>query len=105
MGRVFIVQESRDKDISAASEFGQIKVLMRGKLDRQILGDTEALVDSMKEDLKTFTNKDYIVPMGDPSGIGIAVAIAAMMNDGQVNMLKWDKRLQRYIPIEFKIFK
>lgn len=103
MGRVFVVQEVKGKDISSASRFGDLVVLMRGKYDRQIIGDTTSVTRSMQKDLEDYKNTDYILPIGDPVGIGIAVALAAANNNGQVSMLKWDKRDGQYNPVVFKL--
>jgi len=37
--------------------------------------------------------------MGDPAAIGLACAIAANINQGRFNLLKWDRQEQDYYPV------
>ena len=41
--------------------------------------------------------------MGDPAIIGIAFAVAASVNHGRVNLLKWDKIEKSYYPVKINL--
>ena len=41
--------------------------------------------------------------MGDPAIIGIAFAVAADVNHGNVNLLKWDKMERTYYPVRISV--
>ena len=53
--------------------------------------------------LKDYTSKDYLLLSGDPSVIGIAVAIVSDINNGRFNLLKWDRQEQMYYPLEINL--
>ena len=106
-GKVYAVQEvlRRDDssgqlvpayDITPALEYGLLEFLMPG--GRMMLS-TAPVVASMRTKLKDFCDEDFILPIGDPAAICAASMIAASMNNGRVRVLRWDKFVQRYIPI------
>ena len=55
-------------------------------------------------ELKDYTSKDYLLLSGDPSVIGIAVAIVSDINNGKFNLLKWDRQEQMYYPLEINLY-
>jgi hypothetical protein len=42
--------------------------------------------------------------MGDPVAIGIASIAAALVNNGKVNMLKWDRENQCYYNVKIDYY-
>ena len=50
-----------------------------------------------------FSDDDWLLAMGDPAIIGIAFAIAASINHGRVNLLKWDKIERSYYPVKVNL--
>jgi len=54
--------------------------------------------------LKNYTSKDYLLLSGDPSVIGIAVAIVSDINNGRFNLLKWDRQEKVYYPLEIDLY-
>lgn len=60
-------------------------------------------VRMIRDVMQDFTAQDYILPVGNPAVIGVAVAIAAQKNGGSVNVLHWDKRERAYHPLQFNI--
>jgi hypothetical protein len=64
---------------------------------------TVSQLRSKLRDLRDYSDEDFLLAMGDPIAIGLAVAIAANNNGGRVKMLKWDRRELRYYAIEANI--
>jgi hypothetical protein len=102
--RVFVVNEpvrvdpltggeGRVIDLSPALEFGDLHHLLPpGKLPSDLRGTVKAL-DLGLED---YGDDDYLLLVGDPVAIGVAVAVAALANEGHVRMLRWRGRIHRY---------
>ena len=100
---VYVVQNQIGKDISQANTFGKLVILLEPGL--QINGDSSDVTNKLFERLVSFSDEDYLLLIGDPVAIGLSVAIAAEINNGQVNLLKWDRRTSRYLPIMTQIKK
>ena len=60
-------------------------------------------IRKLKRKLKDFNDDDYLLMMGDPAAMGIACCVAAEMNRGKFNILKWDKKAQRYYPVSVNL--
>jgi hypothetical protein len=98
MPKVYVVQEVEGKNISSADIFGEIEVLLNNK--KQITYSAGAVADYLNTKLSSFKETDYLLLIGDPVAIGLAVAIAAKWSGGKMNLLKWDKQSYRYIPVK-----
>ena len=106
MSRVFVVQNQHHADhtgqlvpkfdLSPAQEYGKIVLLLspsaRPFSPRHVIG-------ALSEALATFGDDDYLLLIGNPVLIGLAVAIASRRNCGRVRVLQWDGKARRYIPI------
>ena len=88
-------------DISPASEYGEIEILTKHNHSMLI---SVPMVRGLREKLRDFSDDDYILPVGDPVTIGAVCAIAADMNGGYYKILKWDKRMRKYLPIEIQVW-
>ena len=99
---VYVIQEPVGKNINPASEFGEIKYLLRG--DSQILFSAGFVTNSMKSQLSNFNDNDYLLLIGDPVAIGIATAIACQWNQGRAKLLKWDRQESKYYPIQIDTY-
>ena len=97
---VFIIQEMRGRDISDASEFGDLQILLPAK--EQASFSTQPTIRKMVKSLSKFCDDDYLLLAGDPAGIAIAGAIAAH-NRGYFKMLKWDRLDKKYYPLEVNL--
>lgn len=97
--KVFVVQDDGTKDLVPAMAMGEIVVLNTKSLP--LFKDPALILHNMKQVLlqHRFCSKDWIIPIGDPLLIGAAVHIAAQINDGLVNCLKWDSRHQKYFQV------
>lgn len=90
-------------DLSPASEYGQmVRLLPSGALFRQSLEET---LKALAEKLSGYTERDYILALGDPVAIAAAVLQAAHASGGKVNVLKFDKPSQRYFSFPLEIIK
>ena len=105
---VYVLQElpgtsiGRPKyNIIGAQKFGKLKVLL--KENTQIVLSPGPIIFELRRLLRDYTSKDYLLLSGDPSVIGIAVAIVSDINNGRFNLLKWDRQEQMYYPLEINL--
>ena len=54
--------------------------------------------------LSNFNDEDYLLLIGDPIIIGIAIAMAGKWNQGRVKVLKWDRQEHVYYPVSLNFF-
>ena len=106
---VYVLQElpgtstGRPKfNIMGALKYGKLKVLL--KENTQIVLSPGPIVFELRRLLKYYTSKDYLLLSGDPSVIGIAVAIVSDINNGRFNLLKWDRQEKVYYPLEINLY-
>jgi len=97
---VYVVQESPGKNVSGATQYGEIEVLLPMG---QVGFSPGPTVARLRHALRNYTDEDFIVPIGDPAAISIAVAVASQFNNGKFNLLKWDRQESLYIPIKVNI--
>jgi len=100
MAKVYIVQENPNVNVIGAGRFGDLIPLLPP--GRQITLSSAPVVKLLKNKLKDFNDKDFLLAMGDPVAIAIASMVASDINNGKVNMLKWDRENQCYynVPID-----
>lgn len=101
--RVFVVNETlrrsdngqleRAQDLSPALAFGQLRHLLPAG---QPPTDPAIMVDTIDRGLKDFTVDDFLLLVGHPAAIGIAVALAHRRTEGPVRILRWSARDRRY---------
>lgn len=103
MSKVYVVQEMPGKDILSADKYGELIPVMPPNY--QVVLSPGPAVAKMKRAIKTFTDDDYILCMGDPSLIGIVCAYCSELNGGKFNLLKWDKKHQKYYPISIELYR
>ena len=106
---VYVLQElpgtsiGRPKyNIIGAQKYCKLKVLL--KENTQIVLSPGPIIFELRRLLKDYTSKDYLLLSGDPSVIGIAVAIVSDINNGRFNLLKWDRQEQMYYPLEINLY-
>jgi|TARA_E500000318_G_scaffold25595_1_gene25570 hypothetical protein len=98
---VFLVQENPYISVLSAADYGEIVVLFES--GQQIMFSPQPAIRKLKRKLKDFSDDDYLLMMGDPAAMGIACCVAAEMNRGKFNILKWDKKAQRYYPVSVNL--
>ena len=70
----------------------------------QIIFSPGPRVFKLRQGLKNFTSKDYLLLTGDPAIIGVACSIVSDITNGKYNLLKWDKQERKYYPIEINLY-
>ena len=97
---VYVLQEM-GKNVRSAEKFGDLKVCLPD--NRQMILSSGPLTFKLKQELKNFNDDDYLLLIGDPSIIGVACAVASDINMGRFKVLKWDRRREKYLPLEIDI--
>lgn len=97
MKTVYVVQEAQGKNILPAGAFGELKVLLP---DGQIVLSPGPTINKLRRGLKNFTSEDYLLLIGDPIAIALASMVAAELNVGRVQFLKWDRQERVYYPVK-----
>ena len=62
------------------------------------------LVYTLRQKLKDYKSRDYLLLTGDPAIIGVACSIVSDITNGKFNLLKWDKQERKYYPIEINLY-
>ena len=106
---VYVIQEiagTREGNpkinIMGASNYGQFKFLLPEF--SQIIFSPGPLIYKLRQGLKNFKKKDYLLLTGDPAIIGVACSIVSDITGGKYNLLKWDKQERKYYPIEINLY-
>jgi len=89
-------------NIMGASNYGRFKFLLPEF--SQIIFSPGPLVYKLRQGLKEFNKKDYLLLTGDPAIIGVACSIVSDITGGKYNLLKWDKQERKYYPIEINLY-
>ena len=89
-------------NIMGASQFGQFKFLLPEF--SQMIFSPGPLIYKLRQGLKNFHVKDYLLLTGDPAIIGVACSIVSDITGGKYNLLKWDKQERKYYPIEINLY-
>ena len=94
---VYITQEMRGRDITDATSFGDIEILLPA--GEQASYSTQPTIRKLGRKLGKFTDEDYLLLAGDPAAIALAAAVASRANGGRFKMLKWDRQDGKYYPL------
>tara|TARA_R100000995_G_C3474816_1_gene120314 strand:- start:240 stop:545 length:306 start_codon:yes stop_codon:yes gene_type:complete len=98
---VYVVQEKPGVDMTDALRFGDFQELLPRK--DQLVISSKPVIHSLRKKLRDFSDEDYILCLGDPSIIAVVAAVASDLNRGRFKLLKWDRRLEKYYPVEVNI--
>ena len=98
---LYVIQEMPYKDILRAEVYGKLIPLIPPGF--QLLLSSDSVVQQLRDGLKDFSDDDYLLLIGDPSIIGIACSVASDINMGYYKVLKWDRKREKYHPIEIDI--
>lgn len=114
--RVFVVHEQPQFNVSPATEFGEL-IFMMGAGEHAL--NPKRVVDEMRIIIQSrnFTKDDYLLLIGDPVLIACASAcvdqwLQSIWKDitwdsgptpPTLKVLKWDRELKRYLPIELPL--
>ena len=107
--KVYVIQEipgtkeGRPKiNIMGAAEYGEF-VFLLPELS-QIIFSPGPIIFKLRQLLKNYTDKDYLLLTGDPAIIGVACSVASYITGGKYNVLKWDKQERKYYPIKINLY-
>ena len=89
-------------NIMSASHYGQFKFLLPEF--SQMIFSPGPLIYKLRQGLKDYHVKDYLLLTGDPAIIGVACSIVSDITNGKYNVLKWDKQERKYYPIEINLY-
>ena len=89
-------------NIMGAANYGQFKFLLPEF--SQIIFSPGPLIYKLRQGLKEYKKKDYLLLTGDPAIIGVACSIVSDITGGKYNLLKWDKQERKYYPIEINLY-
>ena len=84
-------------NLDHAKSFGEVVVMLPPNANRLHINP---LVTALRDQMKDFTEEDYIIAVGDPSLIAAAACIAARKTGGLLRILKWDRQSNSYIAVE-----
>lgn len=88
MGKVYIVHESGSKNFLPAREFGELEVMITGRMNNLTMEEYQT---ELIKHLQDFTERDYLLPVGDPILMCLAAAIVAEVTEGNFSILYWDR--------------
>ena len=107
--KVYVIQEipgtktgNPKINIMGASRFGKF-IFLLPELS-QIIFSPGPLIFKLRQKLKNFNTKDYLLLTGDPAIIGVACSIVSDITTGRFNLLKWDKQEKQYYSIEINLY-
>ena len=89
-------------NIIGATQFGNLRVLLPE--NSQIILSPNYVITTLRQKLKDYTIRDYLLLTGDPAIIGVACSIVSDVTNGKYNLLKWDKQERRYYPVEINLY-
>jgi len=101
MPTVFVTQENPRVNILPAAKWGDLESLTDPYDQLHI--NPSRLVSQIRRNLRGLTDDDWLLAMGDPAIIGVSFAIAAELNHGRVNLLKWDRMEKSYYPVKVSL--
>ena len=89
-------------NIIGATQFGNLRVLLPET--SQIILSPNYVITTLRQKLKEYTIRDYLLLTGDPAIIGVACSIVSDITNGKYNLLKWDKQERKYYPVEINLY-
>ena len=100
MAKVYIPQVM-DYNVRSAEKFGELTVMLPD--NKQMILASGPLTFKLKQELKDFSDEDYLLLIGDPAIIAVCGGIAAKNNGGRFKVLKWDRNEKRYYDLEIDL--
>ena len=88
-------------NIMSASKYGKFKFLLPEF--SQIIFSPGPLIFKLRNLLKDYTIKDYLLLTGDPAIIGVACSIVSDITNGKYQLLKWYKQDKVYYHIKINL--
>ena len=95
------IPQVMDYNVRSAEKFGDLKVMLPD--NKQMILASGPITFKLKQELKNFSDKDYLLLIGDPAIIAVCGAIAAEVNGGRFKVLYWDLYAKRYYDLEIDL--
>lgn len=89
-------------DLSQAEQYGDL-VDVLGSISSEVV--TLEIKNKIWSSLKSYTERDYILCIGDPSVLSLASVVAALRNGGRVTLLKYNRKTKTYAPVHINYIK
>ena len=70
---------------------------------KQMVLSSGPITFKLQQEMKDFSDDDYLLLMGDPAIIAVAGAVVSDVNGGRFKVLKWDRDEKRYYDIEIDL--
>lgn len=86
-------------DFTSAASYGTLTTILEREDNPLFLA---RITSKIREALKTFAEDDYFVAVGDPSVIAICAGLI-LRRSNNLKLLKWDKKLARYIVLDINV--
>jgi hypothetical protein len=83
-------------DFTPATRFGTVNFLLSPSASPFSL---QTVMLDLHAKLKHFNSRDFLLCAGSPVLLGLACAVAAHYNDGDVNLLQWSGAKRAYVPV------
>lgn len=80
-------------NLDPAKQFGDIEILLPPDGGRIPAKDITQII---AKGLKPITPQDWLLAIGDPLAIGVMMIYAARYLNGELRVLRWDKRSSQY---------
>ena len=107
--KVYVIQEITGTktgnpkiNIMGASNYGEFKFFLPEF--SQMIFSPGPLIYKLRQGLKDYKPRDYLLLTGDPAIIGVACSIVSNITNGKFKLLKWDKQERKYYPIEINLY-
>ena len=98
---VFVVQKpDKKKNILSATEYGELDFILSDT--ENIMYTPVSTISRIKHPLRNFNEEDYLLLIGDPVAIGVAVHFALLLNGNKAKILKWDNREYKYYSMKLE---
>ena len=95
------IPQVMDYNVRSAEKFGELKIMLPDR--KQMVLASGPLTFKLQQEMKDFSDKDYLLLIGDPAIIGLCCAIASDFNNGKFKVLKWDRNDKRYYDLEIDL--
>lgn len=99
--RVFVVQDNSNLNLAKATKYGHLTSLLPQQTN--ITMSPQPVLRQLRTRLKSFTDQDFLLLLGDPIAIALAAVIASEVNNGRVKFLKFDRGLNDYFIVSADI--
>ena len=96
------VTQATPHDLAPASKFGDPVILLKSSRDQTYA--PQPVLRELKSLLSGFRDQDYLLLVGDPVAMALAVNAAAMANSGRVRLLKWSQKHSDYFPVSIDLY-